>query len=140
MYRKAAASDRYIHYTSAQAWKEKSSAIRTLKARAPEYCSDELLAEELAYLLEVFIQNGYPEKTVWRLLYQENKENKAQQAELNIEKASYVPYHPRTRRLYKINKKEFGYEQAQEILGLKYISQYYTNLQKMNLKKLSNHY
>ena len=32
-------------------------------------------------------------------------------------------------------KKEFGYEQAQEILGLKYISQYYTNLQKMNLKK-----
>ena len=58
MYRKAAASDRYIHYTSAQAWKEKPSAIQTLQATAHEYCSDEeLLAEELAYLLEVFIQN-----------------------------------------------------------------------------------
>ena len=28
VYRKPAASDRYIHYTSAQAWKEKASAIR----------------------------------------------------------------------------------------------------------------
>jgi hypothetical protein len=73
--RKHSASDRYIHYSSAQAWKEKSSAIRTLKSRAIEYCSDEyLLAEELNHLLEVFIQNGYPERTVWTMLYQENKE------------------------------------------------------------------
>ena len=60
--------------------------------------------------MEVFIQNGYPEKTVWGLLYQENKGNKAQQEELNMEKALYVPYHPRARRLYKILKKEFGYD------------------------------
>ena len=64
VYRKHSASDRYIHYSSAQAWKEKSSDIRTLKSRAIEYCSDEyLLAEELNHLLEVFIQNGYPERT-----------------------------------------------------------------------------
>ena len=44
VYRKPAASDRYIHYTSAQAWKEKASAIRTLKARAYEYCSDKGIA------------------------------------------------------------------------------------------------
>ena len=56
-------------------------------------------AEESAYLLEVFIQNGYPEKTVWTFLYQENKENKAQQEELNMEKALYVSYHPGARRL-----------------------------------------
>ena len=49
-------------------------------------------------------------KTVWRLLYQENKGNKAQQEELNMDKALYVPYHPRARRLYKILKKEFGYD------------------------------
>ena len=71
VYRKKSASDRYIHYTSAQAWKEKASAIRTLKNRVIKYCSDEhLLAEEFSYLLEVFIQNGYPEKTVWNILYE----------------------------------------------------------------------
>ena len=32
VYRKKSASDRYIHYTSSQVWKEKASAIRTLKA------------------------------------------------------------------------------------------------------------
>ena len=65
VYRKEAASDRYIHYTSAQAWKEKAAAIHALKARAIEYCSDEqLLADKLAHLLQVFIQNGYPENTV----------------------------------------------------------------------------
>ena len=68
VYRKSSASDRYIHYTSWQAWKEKSGAIRTLKNRAHTYCSDEqLLAEELSYLLEVFVQNGYPEKVVYRI-------------------------------------------------------------------------
>ena len=63
VYRKASSSDRYIHYTSWQAWGEKACAIRTLKNRAILYCSDEeLLADELAYLLHIFIQNGYPEK------------------------------------------------------------------------------
>ena len=67
VYRKASSSDRYIHYTSWQAWREKACAIRTLKNRAILYCSDEeLLADELAYLLQVFIQNGYPEKDVYR--------------------------------------------------------------------------
>ena len=51
VYRKPAASDRYIHYTSAKAWKEKASAKQKLKAPAYEYCSDEeLLAEELSHL------------------------------------------------------------------------------------------
>ena len=62
VYRKVAASDRYIHYTSEQAWREKACAIRPLRNRAHLYCSnEELLADELAYLLETFIQNGYPE-------------------------------------------------------------------------------
>ena len=46
VYRKPAASDQYIHYTSAQAWKEKAPAICTLKERACEYCSDETLLAE----------------------------------------------------------------------------------------------
>jgi len=108
VYRKPAASDRYIHYTSAQAWKEKASAIRTLKARAYEYCSDEeLLAEELSHLLQVFVGNGYPANTVWRILYQDNK-GKKNEVELDVSKSLYAPYHPRARRLYNILKKEFG--------------------------------
>ena len=55
VYRKSSASDRYIHYTSwqAYAWKEKVGAIRTLKNRALTYCSnEELLADELVHLLD----------------------------------------------------------------------------------------
>jgi hypothetical protein len=31
----------------------------------------DVITNELDYLLTFFIQNGYPEKTVWRILYQE---------------------------------------------------------------------
>ena len=109
VYRKKSASDRYIHYTSSQVWKEKASAIRTLKSRALEYCSNEaLLAEELTYLLEVFISNGYPEKTVWRMLYQENRTEKPKE-EFDLSKSLYVPYHPRAKRLFKMLKDDFGF-------------------------------
>ena len=107
VYRKPTATDRYIHFTSSQAWKEKASAIRTLKARALEYCSDQtLLAEELNHLLMVFIKNGYPENTVWRILYQESREKK--NYEIEFDKALYVPYHPRAKRFYKTIKEQFG--------------------------------
>ena len=65
VYRKPAASDRYIHYTSAQAWKEKASAIHTLKSWANEYCGDEeLLGKELSHLSKVFVENGFQANTV----------------------------------------------------------------------------
>ena len=107
VYRKPTATDRYSHFTFSQAWKEKASAIRTLKARALEYCSDQtLLAEELNHLLMVFIKNGYPENTVWRILYQESREKK--NYEIEFDKALYVPYHPRAKRFYKTIKEQFG--------------------------------
>ena len=46
--------------------------------------------------------------TVWRLLYQDLKENKKEKVDLDMAKALYVPYHPRARKLYRIFKKEFG--------------------------------
>ena len=108
VYRKPAASDRYFHYTSVQAWKGKASAIYTLKERPHEYCSNEtLLADELSYLLQVFIQNGYPENTVWRILYQDKRE-KQQKEPFDVAKALYVLYHPRARRLYKVLQEDFG--------------------------------
>ena len=110
VYRKKSASDRYIHYTSAQVWKEKACAIRTLKSRAIDYCSTEvLLAEELSYLLEVFMSNGYPERTVWRMLYQEDRREHNKEDEIDMAKSMYVPYHPRAKRLYKMLKDEFGF-------------------------------
>ena len=46
--------------------------------------------------------------TVWRLLYQDLKENKKEKVDLDMAKTLYVPYHPRARKLYRIFKKEFG--------------------------------
>ena len=56
----------------------------------------------------MFIQNGYPEKTVWRILYQESKP-KGTKEEIDFSKSMYVPYHPRTKRLYRMIKEEFGF-------------------------------
>ena len=113
VYRKTSASDRYIHYTSWQAWKEKVGAIRTLKSRAHTYCSNEqLLADELTHLLEVFIQNGYPEKLVHRVLYKETKGNEmtqqTQKEPIDFNNSFYVPFHNRAKKLYDILLKKFG--------------------------------
>ena len=94
-----------------QPWKEKAGAIRTLKNRAHTYCSDEyLLAEELSYLLGGFMKNGYPEKVVYRILYEEVKTTKQQQqGDKTTDSAHvfYVPYHSRAKRLYNILLEQF---------------------------------
>ena len=70
VYRKESCSDRYIHFSSAQAWQEKVAAIRTLKHRALTYCSNPTLLEnELNHLLKVFLQNGFPNNTIQRILF-----------------------------------------------------------------------
>ena len=52
VYRKPAASDRYRHYTSAQAWKEKVSAIHTQKSWPYVYCrEEEYLAKERSHII-----------------------------------------------------------------------------------------
>ena len=85
-----------------------------MKNRAYTYCSDEqLLAEELSYLLEVFVQNGYPEKVVYRILYDEKKPVKLhQQSDKKTDFANgfYVPYHNRAKRLYKILQEQYYYD------------------------------
>jgi hypothetical protein len=106
VYRKPTHSDRYIHYTSSQAWKEKAGTIRTLKQRAHDYCSnDNLLKEELNHLHKAFIENGYPDHLVSRILHQDNKQT---QRQTDPTRMFYVPYHPRTRRLCKILEKQFN--------------------------------
>ena len=53
-------SDRYLHFTSAQAWHEKTTAIPTLTLGALNYCStQELLEHYFAYITEVFWIKGF---------------------------------------------------------------------------------
>ena len=88
---------------------KKATAIGTLHASAIEYCSDaKLLANKLAYLNEVFIQNGHPENTVWRMLYQENQAKDNEKEGINIDKSFFIPSHSRARRLIQILKENFG--------------------------------
>jgi len=88
-------------------------AILTLKSRAHTFCSNEqLLADELTHLLEVFIQNGYPEKLVHRVLYKETKGNEmtqqTQKEPKDFNNSFYVPFHNRAKKLYDILLKKFG--------------------------------
>ena len=87
--------------------------IRTLKTRAHTYCSNEqLLADELTHLLEVFIQNGYPEKLVHRVLYKEMKEHEmtqqTQKEPIDFNNSFYVPFHNRAKKLNVILLKKNG--------------------------------
>jgi hypothetical protein len=65
VYRKPSASDRYLYYTSAQAWHEKAAAIHSLTLTAINYCSTPtLLSQELEYITQVLLDNGYPLEAV----------------------------------------------------------------------------
>ena len=78
VYRKPSASDRYLHFTSAQAWQEKSAAIHTLVARAQHYCSTEILLKaELMHITQVFISNGYPEKAIQNIIAMKSHKKEA---------------------------------------------------------------
>lgn len=108
VYRKPTHSDRYIHYTSSQAWKEKAGCIRTLKQRAVDYCSNnQLLEEELRHLHNTFKDNGYPDHLISKILYHDNK-NKEKQQQPDLTRSFHVPYHPKARRLLKMLEIEFN--------------------------------
>ena len=69
VYRKPSASDRYLHFTSAQAWHEKTAAIHTLTLRALKYCStQQLLEEELNHVKQVFLDNGFPLTSILKII------------------------------------------------------------------------
>jgi len=78
VYRKPSASDRYLHFTSAQAWQEKAAAIHTLVARALHYCSTKLLLDaELLHITNVFIANGYPQKAIANIIAMKSHKHEA---------------------------------------------------------------
>jgi hypothetical protein len=121
VYRKPSASDRYLHFTSAQAWHEKTAAIHSLTLRALHYCSTkELLQEELDHLLGVFCNNGFPKEAVLRIIQQKQQQHGMNQNTEQFDETfedkedrdfrdSFVaPYHPHARKMFQILEKSFG--------------------------------
>ena len=96
---------RYTHFSSAQSWKEKTAALKTLKHRALTYCSSiDLLNQELAHLEEVFIENGFPKPVVQRILSENPvmKEDTESQNSKDYSKSFVAPFHPSGKRLFNV--------------------------------------
>jgi len=121
VYRKPSASDRYLHFTSAQAWHEKTAAIHTLTLRALNYCStQQLLDAELKYITQVFLDNGFPLKSIQRIIEMKSHDKEAKQSvdeldenhieneQIDFSKSFYAPYHPRAKKMFRSLQKSFG--------------------------------
>ena len=125
VYRKESASDQYIHFSSAQAWQEKVAAIRTLKHTAVTYYSNPtLLEKELNHLLKVFLENGFPNNIIQRILFKKKIVPNSQQHKVEVlndetddyevqpktkdlSKTFFAPYHPKANRMFKMPKNKY---------------------------------
>jgi len=116
VYRKPSASDRYLHFTSAQAWHEKTAAIHTLTLRALNYCSTkELLDQELAYITQVFLDNGFPLASIQQIINMKThkaeakdplllEETAEEEVPIDYSKCFYAPYHHQARKMFEVLK------------------------------------
>ena len=126
VYRKPSASDRYTHFTTAQAWREKIITITTLRQRAEGYCSTEdLKTKELQHLETTFTANGYPTNIIQRYLYQHKPPNNTT---IKEEKQThfYAPYHPLAHKLFRKLHKRFNisplYQKTKTLTNILYHS------------------
>ena len=121
VYRKPSASDRYLHFTSAQALHERLAAIHTLTKRAHDYCSTKALLEaELSYIKSIFVDNGFPLEVIENVLNRKSQqwesesnvdildENANDTPEVDYSKAYYAPYHPKAAKMFRTLKKKFN--------------------------------
>jgi hypothetical protein len=109
VYRKPTASDRYTHFSSAQAWREKVITISTLRQRAEEYCSTpQLKSQELDHLFTTFISNAYPSNIVQRYLYDHKPSTLSTAEETKpTNNTFYAPYHPLANKLFRTLQQKF---------------------------------
>ena len=68
VHRKSNWTDQYIHFKSFVPMKHKVNLITCLADRAKKICSEDKLVAELAFLREIFLKNGYPEKLIQKKL------------------------------------------------------------------------
>ena len=112
VYRKPSASNRYIHYTSAHPWKDKTAAMRFLKARALDYCSPQFLDAELTFLKQIFLLNGYPSHIIDRFIHNHPNPNppisQSDNDTQNTNKGFLAPFHPAATRLFRTLNRKFN--------------------------------
>ena len=81
VYRKPSTSDRYLHFTSFQAWHEKTAAIHKLTLRAVKYCStQQLLDQEMAHITKVFTDNGFPVESIQKIISMRSHDKEAKES------------------------------------------------------------
>jgi hypothetical protein len=112
VYRKPAASNRYIHYSSAHPWKDKVAAMKSLSSRALDYCSPPFLEAEINLLTNIFLQNGYPPHIIHKFIHNEpppliSKINPTQDPP-NPTKSFFAPFHPSANHLFKVLRNKFN--------------------------------
>ncbi|CAL8069407.1 unnamed protein product [Calicophoron daubneyi] len=76
VYRKPTWTDQYINFHSFVPLRRKRNLVRNLAFRARKICSPEMLSEELQFLRELLLKNGYPEKFISRNLKQRIRSSK----------------------------------------------------------------
>ena len=64
VHRKATWNGQYTHFASAVPIQYKRNLVRCLADRARKICTRDTINDELQFLLESFIQNGYPKRFV----------------------------------------------------------------------------
>ena len=64
--------------------------------------------DELTYLSDVFVQNGYPATVVHRILFEEKEKDNTVSEKIDFARVFYAPYHPRARKLYRILEEQFS--------------------------------
>jgi hypothetical protein len=118
VYRKPSASDRYLHFSSAQPFHERLAAMHTLTKRAHDYCSTRVLLDaELAHIKAIFLENGFPSDVIENVFLRKSQQWDSQPTELNenttarpdvdYSKAYYAPYHPKAAKMFRMLKNKF---------------------------------
>jgi hypothetical protein len=59
-YRKSTWTGQYLHFQSFQPMQHKRALVRTLYYRAKRICSADTIADEIAFLEQILMKNGYP--------------------------------------------------------------------------------
>ncbi|KAA3678154.1 uncharacterized protein DEA37_0006302 [Paragonimus westermani] len=70
IHRKDTWTDQYIHFNSFVPLASKRNLINCLTRRALRICTEDTIAQELAFIRAIFIQNGYPERFIDRAMQQ----------------------------------------------------------------------
>lgn len=64
VYRKSTWNGQYVHFESFVPLKQKRNLVRCLTKRAERICTEDTLKDELEFIRNIFIQNGYPMRFV----------------------------------------------------------------------------